>query len=157
MRVLRAWLLFVLATTACGGTSSQPLSQCLIGWWRNPLFGGCLCPPEPECAYGECQSLDWTGFLADGTMYGGTIAWSKANGTMSEEGAASKQTYVANSDGTVTFTRTDGSTYSFPMTCDGNQITTEGVISVRAESGLATALANATSTGLMWKSVPVSF
>ena len=79
------------------------------------------------------------------------------NGTMSEEGAASKQTYVAGADGIVTFTRMDGSTFTFPMTCDGNQLTIEGVISVRAEPGLATALANATSAGLMWKSLPVTF
>ncbi|MGZ3441176.1 MAG: hypothetical protein ACXVDD_16755, partial [Polyangia bacterium] len=76
----------------CGGSgTSQPLAQCMVGWWRNPLFGGCLCPPEPECTYGDCKSLDWTGYLADGTTFGGTIAWSKSNGTMSEEGAASKQ------------------------------------------------------------------
>lgn len=151
-------LIVAVLIGGCGGSgSSQSLGQCMVGWWRNPLFGGCLCPPEPECAYGDCQSLDWTGYLVDGTTFGGTIAWSKANGTMSEEGAASKLTYVAGADGIVTFTRADGSTFTFPMTCDGDQLTIEGVISVRAQPGLASALSNATSAGLMWKSVPVSF
>jgi hypothetical protein len=147
----------LLAALIGGCSSSEPLAECMVGWWRNPLFGGCLCPPEPECAFGDCQSLDWTGYLADGTTFGGTIAWSKSNGTMSEEGAASKLSYAAAENGIVTFTRADGSMFTFPMTCSGDRLTIEGVVSVRAEPGLASALMNATAAGLMWQSLPVSF
>jgi hypothetical protein len=129
----------------------------MVGWWRNPLYGGCLCPAEPECQYGDCQSIDWQGFTADGTSVSGTVAWSKNNKTMSEEGAVDQTTYTVGAGGAVTFTRAGQAPFTFNMTCSGNQLTIAGAISVRAEAGLAGALQAATASSPMFKSWPVDF
>jgi hypothetical protein len=139
----------------CSNSTSKPLDQCVVGWWRNPLYGGCLCPTEPECTASDCKAIDFQGYLADHRFFSGTVTWSAQLQTMSSEGAASTGTFSISANA-LSLTRGPADQVSQAMTCSGDSLTIEGADSTRADSGLTTALSAATSTGLMWKSYPVT-
>lgn len=155
LRISSASALVFLALIGGCSSASKPVDQCVVGWWRNPLYGGCLCPTEPECSATDCKSIDFQGYLADHRFFGGTVTWSAQLQTMSSEGAASTGTFSVSAN-TLTLTRGPADQASFAVTCSSDTMTIQGTDSIRADSGLSAALTAATANGAMWKSYPIT-
>ncbi|MGH7948834.1 MAG: hypothetical protein ACREQF_06395, partial [Candidatus Binataceae bacterium] len=85
-RVVRQLLL--LSSLWAVGCTSQPLEKCVVGWWKNPVAGACLCPPQAECTHGDCTSIGFIGFQESGLYYSGNVSWSDKGRSMSTEGSA---------------------------------------------------------------------
>jgi hypothetical protein len=151
--VKKLFIVAVLSCMSCSG--SQPLSQCMVGFWRNPQYDGCLCPTQPECTAGDCQAIPFVGFLANGSYYSGTVSWSATGKTISIEGGATVGTYTVAGD-TVQITRSAADMVTQSLTCNGSQLTINGTSRVRAEPGLAAALNGGLSTTTSFKSYPLT-
>src|SRR5689334_5737995 len=73
-------------STTGSGTSVQPLSQCIGGWWLSPAWSSCYCSGTAsyaECAAADCQESSVMGYLADGSTFGDVIYYSATMKTMS--------------------------------------------------------------------------
>lgn len=138
-----------------GADASQPmsLSQCVPGWWLNAATTTCQpCPSgqPPECASSDCVLTTFYGFLADGSGYEGSIAWSAQARTTSSVGSAVRVMYTLG-DGTITLT--PPGTSPTKITCSGGSLSIALADHARAPADLAQSLANATSpdAGLSWR------
>ncbi len=151
----RELLIILLGFAAVAGCAKEPLGKCVVGWWRDPLYDGCVCPTQPECQSNDCKAIPVLGFNTDGTYYGGTVSWSAQMGTMSSVGPMTKGTYTV-TDTSITFVRGPGDQFTNMVTCDGSSMTVNGTNKVRASAGLATGLAAATVSGLSWKNVAIA-
>jgi MYXO-CTERM domain-containing protein len=145
--------LLLMPIIASGCNTSQALDQCVIGWWRNPINGGCLCPPDPECSAADCVGIAFIGFLRDGSYYSGRVSWSDSAGTLS--GVGSGGTFTA-AQGSLHYVRGPGDEVNEGATCSGSSMMLSGTDRVRADDRLAATLSAATATGLRWKSFPIS-
>lgn len=150
-----ALVLSMFVLSSC--SNSKPLSQCMVGSWRNPLDGGCLCPTEPECQSSDCVGIDFKSFQAGGTYYSGTVTWSNQSMTMSSEGAASTGTFtVDDKSGVVTLVSSSNAQVQQTLTCSGDSLTVNGANYTRANASLGATLSGALAQGLMWKSYPLA-
>lgn len=146
---------FAIGATGCSSSSPPSLGQCLVGWWRNPNDGGCLCPVEPECQQSDCHAISVQSFDSGGNYYDGVVAWSEHSKTMSSEAAFSTGTYSIAAGGIVAFVEVgSNAVVQQTLTCAGDRMTVNGANYVRASSVISGPIGAALKVGLKWTSYP---
>jgi hypothetical protein len=140
-----------LGAMGCGRDSDSNADSA-TGWWITPQTGACFCPPQPECAAGDCVSYSVLGLLPDKRYYDGQVSISKHDSSMSSVGSIQSGTYRVDRD-SIVISQAGVPDASLRFSASGGQLNLGTRLLERAPPNLAAALdAKAAGDRPSWKS-----